>query len=379
MAKATQATDFKTIEEKFSQTAFRLTQERNDFLLPQIVDFVRQKKWLNLRPEYQRRQVWDDTKRSLFVESLLLNVPIPPVFLYEYDLSRYEVMDGQQRLNSILDFYENRFALKGLEKWHELNGFRYGDLPESLKRGLDRRRISATVLLTEQAGKAQVHQDDVRKLVFERLNTGGRHLNAQELRNCLYSGRLNDLLIRLSEDPLFTKIWEIPAHADNTDRHGNISKELRENIRYRRMEDCQIVLRFFAFREKSNVKGSVRSMLDRYMVKNKDISESQELELEKVYLSRLKLANSIFGAKVFRFEDRDGKWTLSLPLYDGVMIALDRLWHIKDSLLAERSKVVHDVVRLLRDEDAYEVIVGRPNTARAVQQRMEMLLKAIKR
>jgi hypothetical protein len=73
--------DTKTIEKKFGETAFRLSQERNDFLLPQILDFVRAKKWLNLRPEYQRRLVWDDAKRSLFIESLLLNVPIPPIFI----------------------------------------------------------------------------------------------------------------------------------------------------------------------------------------------------------------------------------------------------------------------------------------------------------
>lgn len=137
------------IERKFSQTAFRLTQERNDFLLPQILDFVQNRKWVNLRPDYQRRLVWDDTKRSLFIESLLLNVPVPPVFLYEWELSRYEVVDGQQRLNSIVDFYRNSFSLKGLEKWNELNGLRYRGLPETIKRGLDRRRLSATVLLLE--------------------------------------------------------------------------------------------------------------------------------------------------------------------------------------------------------------------------------------
>src|SRR5258708_11268666 len=127
------------LEKKFADTAFRLNQERNDFFLPQVRDFVREKKWMNLRPEYQRRQVWDDERRSLFIESLLLNVPVPPVFLYEWDLSRYEVMDGQQRLNSIVDFYDNLYPLKGLEKWAELNGSRYGELPQTLQRGLDRR------------------------------------------------------------------------------------------------------------------------------------------------------------------------------------------------------------------------------------------------
>jgi hypothetical protein len=262
MTKTTKPTT-KALEKKFSETAFRLTQERNDFFLPQVRDFVLQKKWLNLRPEYQRRLVWDDQKRSLFIESLLLNIPIPPVFLYEWDLSRYEVMDGQQRLNSIVDFYENLFPLRGLQKWRELNGSRYGELPETLQRGLDRRRISVTVLLVGGTREARPDQSDVRKLVFERLNTGGQHLNAQELRNCLYAGPFNDLLIKLSRDPLFAEIWEIPSYEQNVDRHGNVAEVLRRNPLYRRMLDCEIVLRFFAFRKRANIKGAVRTMLDR--------------------------------------------------------------------------------------------------------------------
>lgn len=378
MAKGTKA-DIKTIEEKFGQTAFRLTQERNDFLLPQVLDFVNQKRWLNLRPEYQRRQLWDDAKRSLFIESLLLNVPIPPVFLYEYDLSRYEVMDGQQRLNSILDFYENRFPLKKLERWQELNGFRYSELPESLRRGLDRRRISATVLLVESSAQQQPSQNDVRKLVFERLNTGGQHLNPQELRNCLYAGRVNALLIKISQTPLFTDIWEIPSYAKNVDKHGNISAELRENPLYKRMGDCQIVLRFFAFRNKANIKGSVRSMLDRFMEENDEISEAEIKTMEQDYLSRMQLARDIFANTVFRYEDENGKWQLSQPLYDGVMVALDRLWEKKDHLLSQKDKVLYNVDRLLRNQKAFEVIVGKPNTAAAVQQRMDMLVRAIKK
>jgi hypothetical protein len=220
----------KELEDKFEDTAFRLTQERSDFLLPQVVDFVRKERWINLRPEYQRRSVWDIPKRSLFIESLLLNIPIPPIFLFEQALSRYEVMDGQQRLNSVADYYENGFPLRGLEKWSELNGLRYRDLPQTLQRGLDRRRISATVLLAESTKKKEFTQNDIRKLVFERLNTGGQTLNAQELRNCLYAGCFNDKLTSLAADPLFTEIWEIPSYADNVDAHGFASQVLRETL-----------------------------------------------------------------------------------------------------------------------------------------------------
>jgi hypothetical protein len=272
----------KELETKFEETAFQVSQERSDFLLPQVVDFVRKDRWINLRPEYQRRSVWDVPKRSLFIESLLLNIPIPPVFLFEHALSRYEVMDGQQRLSAITDFYDNGFALKGLERWSELNGARYRDLPETLQRGLDRRRISATVLLAESIKKKDFTRNDIRKLVFERLNTGGQTLNPQELRNCLFAGHFNDLLIKLAADEVFTEIWEIPSYSENVDAHGFVSAELRENILYKRMLDCQNVLRFFALRRPSSIKGSVRSMLDNCIEENQNISKEDADELGNI-------------------------------------------------------------------------------------------------
>lgn len=370
-------TEPSAIEQKFSQTAFTLNQERSDFLLPQVVDFVRNKKWVNLRPEYQRRLVWDDPKRSLFIESLLLNVPIPPVFLYEWELSRYEVMDGQQRLNSVFDFYRNEFALRGLERWSELNGLRYRELPATLQRGLDRRRISATVLLVQGAADRPRQQDDIRKLVFERLNTGGQHLNAQELRNCLFAGKLNDVLIELSSDKLFTQIWEIPPHRPKVDGHRSIAKTLRENPRYRRMEDCEIVLRFFSFRDRANIKGSVRSMLDRWMEDHRDPTPAELGDFKQDFKSRLAFAHKLFGQHVFRYKDQKGEWQLSKSLYDAVMVAVDRLWSKQTHLLSSKGEIARRMEHLLARPSAFEVIVGRPNTAKAVLKRMKLLTKAI--
>src|SRR5260370_10118894 len=148
MAETRQATPAQ-IERMYDEGENRVTQERNDFLRPQSRAFVRDKKWLNLRPEYQRRLVWDAGKKSRFIESLLMNIPVPPVFLYETDLNRYEVMDGQQRLNTILEFYDNELVLQELDTWAVLNGRTYKQCPPRIQRGLDRRRISANVLLAE--------------------------------------------------------------------------------------------------------------------------------------------------------------------------------------------------------------------------------------
>jgi hypothetical protein len=369
--------DTNKIEKKFAETAFRISQERNDFLLPQVIDMVKNLKWVNLTPEYQRRLVWDDSKRSLFIESLLLNVPIPPVFLYENDLSRYEVMDGQQRLNSIVDFYDNKFVLKGLDRWDDLNGLYYKQLPETLKRGLARRRISATVLLVERAEMNQPSQNDVRKLVFERLNTGGAHLGPQELRNCLNPGALNDLIIELSADRLFTDIWGIPAHKNRIYVRGATAIALRKNKLYSRMQDCELVLRFFALRDRENIRGSMRSMLDRCIESGQTVSAAQVKVLRNDFRARLEIASKVFGSNVFRYRDEAGSWKPSYPLYDGVMVALDTLWDERASILAKKTKVVQAVESLLSKRSAYEVIVGRPNTANAVKKRINLLVKAI--
>ena len=368
------------LEKKFAQTAFRVTQERNDFLLPQILDFVQRKSWLNIHPEYQRRLVWDPSKKSLFIESLLLNIPIPPLFLYEWELGRYEVMDGQQRLNAVIEFYENGFALHGLEKWAELNGKRYRELPETLKRGLDRRRLSATVVLFEAEAKSKgLQQDDIRKIVFERLNTGGQHLNAQEIRNALYTGPFNDLLIRLSEDELFTRIWEIPGVKEHVGEDGRADRVRLEHPLYRRMIDCEIVLRFFAFRKRSRIKGAVRRILDNCVRDHKDDEEAQLEILQSDFLERLKIAHAIFGKKTFRYPDQKGYWKLSQPLYDGVMLAVDTLWEHHNKLKTKKQNIRKAITELFKDEDAFALIVNRPNTARATLKRLDLITATISR
>jgi hypothetical protein len=215
-------------------------------------------------------------------------------------------------------------------------------------------------------------------LVFERLNTGGQQLNPQELRNCLYAGGFNELLIKLSRLPLFTDIWEIPAYDQNVDKHGQVSAALRENVLYQRMKDCEIVLRFFAFRKRANIKGSVRFMLDRCMEENLSSTQKELADLQEEFHSRLQLARDIFGEQVFRYRDEEKKWQLSQPLYDGIMVAIDNLWSKRDRLLKERVRIVREVKTLLRKPSAFEVIVGRPNTARAVRKRMDILLRAVK-
>ena len=120
-------------DEFFAKNAFRIVYQTNNFFLPQIRDLIDKGEVLNLRPEYQRRLRWSTPQKSRLIESLLLNIPIPPVFLYESDAARYEVMDGQQRLNAVREFIGGGFALSGLAVLKPLNRLRYIRCPPRIK------------------------------------------------------------------------------------------------------------------------------------------------------------------------------------------------------------------------------------------------------
>jgi hypothetical protein len=366
------------IEKMYDQGENRVTQERNDFLLSQIIGLVKDERWINLRPEYQRRLVWDDGKKSRFIESLLMNIPVPPIFLYEIDLNRYEVMDGQQRLNTIIEFYENNLTLTGLGTWSVLNGRTYSKCPPRIQRGLDRRRISANVLLAEGISDP-VQADFIRRTVFERLNTGGQPLNHQELRNSLYSGPLNDLLIELAGDRLFDKIWGIPSYADHYRKDdGYIDADLAANKLFKRMKDCEIVLRFFAFRDPSGIRGSVRSILDNYMRSNKDATTSEIQRLRERFLICLRIAHTVFDTQTFRVPV-NGKWRLSEPLFDAVMVAIDKFAEHERRIIDNGKDIKKALSRRMRRKAVYEIIVGKPNTAAAVKERIAIVHRLLKK
>jgi hypothetical protein len=193
----------------------------------------------------------------------LINIPVPPIVLYEKEFNFYEVIDGQQRITALRNFYENRLKLTGLELWPELNGRTYATLPAKIKAGIDRRSISSIVLITESASNPE-EALLLKQLAFERLNTGGVELSRQEVRNCLYYGKFNELLLDLTTNSIFTEAWGIPI---------NKPEELVENNLYKKMEDAELVLRFFALRHVEDFRRGMQGFLDLYMIKSMKLSD----------------------------------------------------------------------------------------------------------
>ena len=157
------------INEKYLKGEIRIITEQARYPLDTISTMLSSGKY-ELNPEYQRRKRWGIIQQSKLIESFIINVPIPPIFLYEVEYAKYEVMDGLQRLTAIDDFYNCKFSLEGLEEWKELNGKTYDKLPLKIREGIDRRYLSSIVLLNETA-KHKEDAEFLKQIVFGRLNS----------------------------------------------------------------------------------------------------------------------------------------------------------------------------------------------------------------
>ncbi|MHA3015072.1 DUF262 domain-containing protein [Cupriavidus necator] len=356
------------IERKYAETQLRVVRSTMDFTLHQLQASLRESNYINMAPGYQRRARWDRKKKSLLIESILLNVPIPSLFLFEANYNQYEVMDGRQRLETITDFLDNDFALTGLEYWPEINSKRFRDLPEAVRRGLLRRTIGAVVLLAETArGDGDF---DIRMVLFRRLNTGGVKLNPQELRNAAFPGTFNAMIKRLSREDSFANVWGIPRRTENEEKEP--APELTKNILYQSMMDCELVLRFFAIREtiSGETKGSLRHILDRTMRKYRNISNDDADKLGALFTSSINTLIRLIGPD---FIVLPGTKRPSRPLYDALMVAASTL---SDSSpppqFAEPLTVKDRLTKALSTKEDYDILVGRGNTVEAIKARVAL-------
>ena len=229
---------------------------------------------LDTQAEFQRNYVWGkklDLKSKL-IESVLLKVPIPAVYVAEMNDGKEAVVDGQQRLHTFHDYCKkDGFKLKKLKILEDLNGKAYDELPEILQDKIDSYPIRMIKILKES--HAEIKFD-----IFERLNKGSVKLNNQELRNCIYRGNFNAMLRRLAKNKDFL----------------NIQNLYEPDIR---MKDVERILRFFSFADKGiqNYKSPSKTFLNNYMDEKRKISEKEELEKIDLFKKCADLTNTVFG------------------------------------------------------------------------------------
>jgi len=354
------------IVKQYTEAQLRIVRSSMDFSLHNLRQSLGDSSYINLAPPYQRRHRWDIKKKSQLIESLLLNIPIPPIFLFENDYNQYEIMDGRQRLEAIKDFFENIYALRGMEYWHQLNGYRFNELPPTIQRGILRRTVSATVLLAETSrpGESEI---DVRMALFKRLNTGGVQLNPQELRNALFPSAFNEMLFALSRGDVFRDTWRIPRFT--ADEIEAPPRALIRNALYKNMADCELVLRFFAIKETivEGLKGSLRQLMNRTMQSHCSDNETQIDALETEYKLVLQFLYETFDETPFVLPKTKRP---SRPAYDALMVATTLIG--VDNLGERKPSIVRNFIESAEDPDQYEILVGRGNTVESIKDRVQL-------
>ena len=341
------------LEEKYREQMRQIISQKIELPISTLPGMI--EKQINLSPDFQRRERWSVERQSRFIESIIMNVPIPPVFLGEDDYGNYVVLDGRQRLTAVYQFLQNGYALKNLEVWKELNGQRFLDLEKKkLDRTITRRFIPAVVILKESS--AEVKYD-----VFDRLNTGGVVANEMEIRNAVYPGKFNTLIHRLSDDQHFRELWGIPTDDEKREKDQD----------YRTMVDVELVLRFFALREPEKMDLAYKDYLSEYMgARNKAYLTDPSLEQQDETHFHRAVNNSLKVFGTTAFEKRPG--TRSAPLSDAIMTSLGLLDpdRITPELAASLRTELAKLSRL--NAEFQKAITSGTNGKGAIRTRIEM-------
>lgn len=299
-------------------------------------------------PEYQRQFVWGDDRQSELVESVLLGIPVPSLFMAANRDGSWEVVDGVQRIGSLSRFVaspellartnaEKGLEISGLRKLVELNGYAFGDLPKSLQFMFLTRPVRITVL--NDKSDLEVRYD-----LFERLNTGGVSLTNQEIRNCVFRGPFNDSIRQLAEDPNFRHVVRLkPSEASNGTRE-------------------ELVLRFFAFLESyKDFDHSVEGFLNDFMRKHVGLPISE---------AKQRLFREVFAVVRGHFPDgltRKGRGVTPVNLYEAVAVGSAM------ALNSPHGQIIHwgRLPQITASDELKKLTTGATNSKRMVAGRIE--------
>ena len=255
-------------------------------------------------PDFQRSFVWKQVQASKLIESFLVGLPVPPVYLYtERDSQLSLVVDGQQRLKSIFYFFDGYFGeeidgkkhvfrLEGLSADSRFLGKGFDDLSEP-----DQRRIKGAVLRSFNVQQLDPADDTSIYHIFERLNTGGTLLANQEIRNCVYHGSLVEYLRELNTFPAWRDILGKPS-ADT------------------RKKDIELLIRFLAMRNRSGYQKPMKDFLSKFMRKNKDAPKELLDKTGEIFRQTCEQLTMALGEKPFHI--RSG---LNQSVADAIMVA----------------------------------------------------------
>lgn len=304
-----------------------------DYSVGYIVHLINQRK-IYLEPDFQRNSdVWDTKTKSLLIESILLNVPIPPIYVSEESDGTWNIIDGLQRLSTFKEFLNNEFKLSHLEAYTQFNKASYNTLPDKAKSLLDD-GVLRIVLITKESDPEMQYD------VFMRLNRGAVHLNEQELRNCLFRGELITLVKELC--------------------HNNQLQEiLRLKKPHKRMVDAELILRYLAIsegfdknkEEVTSYKSVMKTFINFYCKKFQHLGQDDIQKIRDRIQQTLSKVYSIFGKDAFRKISNNGEYAsgVNKAIFDIIMVSFEKYDEAK--LKSHKDKIT-ELLKNLPETDA---------------------------
>lgn len=278
-----------------------------------------------ISPNFQRKFVWSKKQMSQFVESVLLNFPLPPLYINQDIEGNYIVVDGRQRITTLHQFVNDKFALQDLEALIELNGKKFSELSGLLQAKIEDKKLNLYLI------KPSVPLEAVYD-IFYRINTKGTSLNRQEIRNCIFLGKVTELLSKLAATEIF--------------------KEATNGISPKRMKDQETVLRYLAFRifdYRADYKGNMSNFLEDAMrVINVKLSDDDIRRLEIEFERVMTLTFDFFGKQNFRFPTEKTRGNFNLALFETVSYFFST--QTDDFLLNNKAQIQQNFQILLVDE-----------------------------
>lgn len=305
-------------------------------------------------PEFQRNRVWRFEQKSQFIESVLLNIPLPPIYVNQNREGKYILVDGLQRTSTFEEFVvDNGFALRDLRVLSDLNEKRFTDLPTLYQTKIEDKKFTVYVI-KPSVPLAMVYD------IFHRINTGGTQLTRQEIRNCIYTGTPTRLLQKLSAKSYFRSAI------------GN-------GISPVRMKDQEAVLRCLAFRifdYETDYKGDMDEFLGDTMVYIKTKMDDNGVQkLEHDFECVMRLTYEFFGEQNFRLPTKSTKGRINIALMESVAYFFANT--PKEILQQHKAKILENYDRLLSDPTYLDAIQSSTGDRKRVKNRFDLARKIL--
>ena len=293
-----------------------------------------------INPNFQRAFRWDKEKQTALIESILLGIPIPPIFVAENSNGQWELVDGLQRVSTILSFFgelktvkdKNHLTLEEGKLIKELKGLTVNSLSLRLKLLLKRASVGVEILNRN-------NNNEMKYELFKRLNTTSEPLSEQEMRNAIFSGKFNTFIQKIASNEKFI----------------NLMKPTKRQKEEMYLEE--LVLRYFAFKNSLDMAKGVKSHLDNYMQQINEDDSNFNYELEEIeFIKIISFINQNFGRDIFKAKNGH----ITKNLYDSLTYVLRE----KFDKYENNIELFRKNVDILKNDDEYKKITDKKRESR---------------